>query len=145
MTCNPREVHHWDIDNSETASTLKCHNVLVFFTSLTHLYYFCSPRHKHFKNATRFFWLKFKRSNWQNTARFLCERVHILVCSDMYLVSRAHLGLQWHVFSFTWQIWEQTSDIPLQKKVPWGIPTIGIHLSQLTVFQFLMSSLRTLE
>ena len=45
---------------------------------------FCSPRHIFFSSATRLFLqFKFERSSWQNTAIFLCESVHILVCSEL--------------------------------------------------------------
>jgi len=37
---------------------------------------------EHFKNASDLFLaFEFKMSNWQNTARFLRDSLHILVCS----------------------------------------------------------------
>ena len=39
---------------------------------------FCSPRHIHFINVTRFFYFQLKKSNWQNAAPFWRESVYIL-------------------------------------------------------------------
>ena len=41
----------------------------------------CSPRHIHFKKRIAFFLGELNRSNWENTARFLRESLHILVYS----------------------------------------------------------------
>ena len=53
---------------------------LVLHHQLTHAF-FLSQSIYNLKMPRACFYLTLKRSNWQNTARFLRESVHILVCS----------------------------------------------------------------
>ena len=101
-------IQHRNIENPEIQSSniytvlaQKCLKVLAFgFAFPTHMYFFIvfiGLNWYSLKMIRVCFQLKFKRSSLQNTARFLCQSVNILV----YVVKRETLQLFYYIIHFS--------------------------------------------
>ena len=101
-------IQHRNIENPEIQSSniytvlaLKCLKVLAFgFAFQNHMYFFIVFIDLNWyilKIIRVCFQLKFKRSSLQNTARFLCQSVNILV----YVVKRETLQLFYYIIHFS--------------------------------------------